>query len=221
MDADAILARAKQDSTMPEGWMIFPLLRQKVLLGLFGWAFGVIMGLGLFGAIASAVIPQNYQNGALQAIITTIILAMFLFIGLGSVWTFVVDVLRLRHAHEHIIVITPEDFVKQEGKKVVAVPLADIRHVTARGLPPPEREGKQGTTVHDIAGIGDNATSFFVGRNLSSSGRNWLRNRKRTPTSLAFVDTRTDNEVIVVQDKAYGDPFLIAAYLKQYAAAMR
>lgn len=220
MDANAILERAKQDAEKPEGWIIFPLLRNKVIIGLIGWVFGVVIGLGLFVAIATVVIPTNYENGIVQAVITTILLAIFLLVGLGSAWTFVVDVLRLRRADEHIIVITPEDFVKQEGKKIVHVPLLEVRHVTARGVQPPSRDSKQeGNAARDVAGVGDNMTAFFVGRGLSSSGRRWLRNRRRTPTSLAFIDTRTDDEVTVVQDSAYGDPFLIASYLKQYAAA--
>jgi hypothetical protein len=39
----------------------------------------------------------------------------------------------------------------------------------------------------------------------------------RTPTSLAFIDSRDDSEVTVVTDEAYGDPFMIAALLKQYS----
>ena len=220
MEAEEILARAKQDATLPEGWMLFPLLRKNVILGLFGWAFGILMGLGLFALIVAVVIPNNYQHGALEATVTTIILFIFLFIGLGSVWTFIADMVRLRHANDYIIVVTPDDFVKQEGKKIVHVPLVEVRHVTARGVPPPSYDREKGS-VRDVASIGDNATAFFVGRSLSTSGRRWLRNRKRTPTSLAFVDSRTEDEITVVQDKAFGDPFLIAAYLKQYAAAVR
>jgi hypothetical protein len=41
----------------------------------------------------------------------------------------------------------------------------------------------------------------------------------RTPTTLAFVDSRTASEVLVVDDKSHGDPFMIAALLKQYVAS--
>ena len=44
------------------------------------------------------------------------------------------------------------------------------------------------------------------------------RKRMRTPTTLAFVDSRTDDEVVIATDNSYGDTFQIAAYLKQYAA---
>jgi hypothetical protein len=41
----------------------------------------------------------------------------------------------------------------------------------------------------------------------------------RSPTTLAFLDSRTDTEVVIVRDKSFGDPFAIAALLKQYAAS--
>jgi hypothetical protein len=43
----------------------------------------------------------------------------------------------------------------------------------------------------------------------------------RTPTTLAFLDARNDVEVIVATDRSYGDPFEIAAVLKQYAARVQ
>ncbi len=42
------------------------------------------------------------------------------------------------------------------------------------------------------------------------------RKRMRTPTTLAFLDTRTDAEVVLANDSSFGDPFTIAALLKQY-----
>ncbi len=53
------------------------------------------------------------------------------------------------------------------------------------------------------------------------SGEGWRRGRMRTPTSLAFLDTRTDTEVIVTNDSAFGDPFMIAALLKEYAGKVQ
>jgi hypothetical protein len=143
-----------------------------------------------------------------------------LFIGLGSAWALIVDVDRLRNAADYLIVITPEDFVKQEKDKITHVPLLFVRHVTARGVPPPERTATRGNSVRDIPGVGENVTGFFLGRGLVPSGQRWLRWRRRTPTSLAFIDTRTDEEVVVVSDGAFGDPFMIAALLKRYVASV-
>ena len=72
-----------------------------------------------------------------------------------------------------------------------------------------------------ISGVGENVLGFFAGRGFTPSGERWRRKRMRTPTSLAFVDSRTDQQVIVTSDGSYGDPFLIAALLKQYAASVQ
>jgi hypothetical protein len=221
MEAEEILERARAGQDIPDDWLVFPILRNKLILGMIGWIFGIIVGLGLFVVIANIVIPGNYQHGIFAALITTIILGVCLFIGLGSIWTFITDLLRLTHRDRHLIVVTPEDFVKQEGNKIIHVPLINIRHVTARGVPPPDRDPSSQENVRHVPGVGENAAAFFFGRGLVPSGSRWRRKRMRTPTSLAFVDTRTNREVTVVNDTAYGDPFTIAALLKEYAAAVQ
>lgn len=217
MEAEEILAQAKADSDHPDSWIVLPLLRNKVITGILGWAFGVLIGFGLFLLIAPAVIPSNYEHGLLAALFTTILLGLLAFIGIGSLITLVGDLVRLRDAHNHIIVITPNDFVKQEGQKIVHVPLINVRYVTARGTPPPDRSKENNRGMDDIPGRGENIAGFLFGRGLMPSGQRWRKKRRRTPTSLAFLDTRTDAEVTITTDAAYGDPFLIAAYLKEYA----
>lgn len=223
MEAEEILAQARDTAGPPKDWIVFSISRRKVMLGLLEWVLGITMGLGLFVLVASIVIPFNYQHGAGPAIFSTIILALFLFIFLGSLYLLIIDILRLRNAENHLIVVTPQEFVKQEGKKIIHVPLSHVCYVTARGRPKPDRTmpTPEESTVSSVPSLGENLTGFLFGRGLTSSGRRWRRNRMRTPASLAFVDTRTDSEVVVVNDTAYGDPFLIAAILKQYAASVQ
>ena len=221
MEAEEILVQARASTGAPHGWVVLPLLRNKVALGIVGWAIGILVGMGFFALIAPIVIPNNYEHGIVAGLFTTLLLGMFLFIGIGSAWSLLVDVGRLRNADNYLIVITPEDFVKQEKEKITHVPLTCVRHVTARGVPPPERTAPRENTVRDIPGVGENVTSFFLGRGLVPSGQRWLRRRRRAPTSLAFIDTRTDEEVVVVTDGAFGDPFMIAALLKRYAASVQ
>lgn len=221
MESVQILAQVNTENGAPQDWLVFTLLREKVIVGILGWIFGAIVGGLLFAFMAPIMIPHNYQIGALSAIFTTLILAMVLYVCLGSIWAMITDILRLRNAEKHVIIITPEDFVKQEGNKIVHVPLEYVKHVTARGAPPVDRSL---TTARDDAragGVGENVGSLLFGRRVAESGRRGLvgRKRMRTPTTLAFVDSRTDREVIVVTDKSYGDPHYIAAHLKQYAAA--
>src|SRR5690348_1274636 len=86
MNAEEILTQAKGGSEPPQGWIVFPLLRHKVTLAILGWAFGILMGLGLLIAIGSVVIPYNYERGTASIIFTTILLGILLFIGLGSTY---------------------------------------------------------------------------------------------------------------------------------------
>ncbi|HEY5003339.1 MAG TPA: hypothetical protein VII61_09315, partial [Ktedonobacteraceae bacterium] len=166
----------------------------------------------------------NYQSGFGAALFTTLLLGIFLFIGLGSLWVLITDIWRLKHADRYTMVLTPDDFVKQEGDKIIHVPCVNIRHVTARGTPPPDRTPPTGSAVEQVSGVGENAASFLLGRRMvgalgSRSGGNSRRKGRRTPTTLACVDTRTDREVIIANDNSFGDTFYIAALLKEYAAS--
>ena len=222
MDSTEILERAKVNGDAPHGWIILPLSERKVITGIIGWIFGAIVGLGLFAFMASIMIPHNYQNGTASAIVTTIMLGVVLYVGLGSIWALIMDVRRLRQSENHLIVITPEDFVKQEGSKIIHVPLMYVRHVTARGGRPPEpARADRGNRIRDMPGFGEQLGSMFFGRRNVSSDAGVRRKRMRTPTTLAFIDSRNDSEVIVVTDGAYGDPFMIAALLKEYAASVQ
>ena len=218
MESSEILEKARASSTLPHGWVVLPLSRSNVIVGMLGWATGILLGFGLFAIMAATTIPHNYQFGIIPALITTIFLGLFLFVGLGSLWSLFLDVRRLIQADKHVRVITPDTFVKQEGKKTISVPLMYVRHVTARGAPPPDRSTKS-IENRPHPNMGENVLSLFAGRGMTSSGMRWRLKRMRTPTTLAFVDSRTEKEVLVIDDKSHGDPFMIAALLKQYAAS--
>ncbi len=217
MESVQILAQVNEETSAPDSWIILPLSRQKVILGLFGWIFGIIVGGGLFAFVAPIMIPHNYQIGTFAAIVSTLILAVLLYVCLGSLWALISDIRRLSRAAQHVIVITPTDFVKQEGNKIIHVPLEYVKHVTARGKAPVDRSMDAARGDAQIGSVGENISSFFFGRRVAESGRRGSgRKRMRTPTTLAFIDERTDQEVTVVTDTAYGDPFIIAAHLKEY-----
>jgi hypothetical protein len=220
MESVEILAQINAEEGVPHDWLVFTLLRQKVLIGILGWIVGALMGGVLFAFMAPIMIPHNYQLGVAAAIFSTIILAIVLYVCLGSIWAMVTDILRLLHADEHVIVITPTDFVKQEGKKIIHVPLEYVKYVTARGTPPVDRSLETARQDARTGNVSEGMGSLLFGRRFTEAGRRGLRRKRaRTPSTLAFVDSRTDKEVIVTTDKAYGDPFYIAAHLKEYAAA--
>lgn len=222
MEAAEILEKARANEDIPSDWLVLPLLKRKVQVGILGWIFGIIAGFGLFAFIASVTIPHNFEAGIGASIVTLLMLGLVLFIGVGSVYAAITDINRLRHAENYLIVITPDEFVKQEGKKIIHVPLAYIRYVTARGAPPaPPRTPSRENTVREIPGVGENIASLFVGRAFFPQVNRQRRKRMRTPTTLAFLDTRDNSEVVVATDGSFGDPFEIAAYLKQYAARVQ
>jgi hypothetical protein len=224
MEATEILEKATASGEPPHGWIVLPLLRNKVRLGILGWVAGAIVGFGLFAVMVPLVIPHNYLFGFFPALITTFILGIVLFVGIGSLWQIIVDTRRLLKADEHIIVITPDDFVIQEGENIRHVPLMYVRHITARGVaPPPDRTAPKEAVVKEIPPAGDNLTGFLFGRGFIPSVSSWRTRRKakRTPSMLAFIDSRTDREVIIKDYSMYGDPFSIATLLKEYTSTVQ
>lgn len=222
MHADDVLAKVKAGGEQPANWIVFPLLRRKIIMAILGWIGGIIMGGGLLVLVVPIVIPENYERGLAAAILTTLILCIIAFIFGGSLVLLVSDMRRLAECEKHIIVITDEDFVKQEGTKVIQVPLSHIRYVTARGRAPGEASPSaatkdRDTSLRQMPSTRDNILGMFLGRGAIGSAKT-RRKRMRTPTSLAFIDARTEKEVAVVDDSAYGDPFFIAAVLKEHVA---
>ena len=221
MEAAEILEKARSEP--PPGWIVLPLLRDKTMLGIAGWVVGVIVGCGLFVLMAPIMIPHNYMYGVVPAIFSTLVLGLVLFVGIGSAWQLIVDTRRLLQADQHVIIITPEDFVMQEGKKIIHVPLLFVRHVTARGTPAPDRTAPRDAVVSDMPHVGENISGFLFGRGFIPTVSAWRTRRrgKRTPTMLAFIDSRTGAEVKITDNASYGDPFTIASLLKEYATSIQ
>src|SRR5712691_8637528 len=112
MEAAEILERARASGEeTPPGWLVLPLLKNKLTSGILGWAVGAIIGFGLFAFIASVTIPYNFQQGVFTGCFATALMLITLFIGGGSLWSLIVDARRLRHIEQYLIVITPDDFV--------------------------------------------------------------------------------------------------------------
>ncbi|HCI79252.1 MAG TPA: hypothetical protein DHW02_06155 [Ktedonobacter sp.] len=218
MQAEEILttAKANVNEDLPHGWVVLPLLRQKLILAMVWWVIGMILGFVIFSFVASVAIPYNYTHGPGLAIFSTLVLAVALFVGLGSLFVLITDIRRLQEAKEHVIVLTPDDIVKQEGKKVTHVPLLDVLNVTARGTPPPDRKITDEPAIRQVPGSSENMLGFVVGRGAVGRGFQYRRSRMRTPTTLAFIDARTNKEVVILNDGVYGDPFTIAELLRQY-----
>jgi hypothetical protein len=214
MEAAEILSTARSSSA-PSNWVILPLRRNQVRLAILGWALGAIMGLGLFAAIFAAAWPDNFESGAGALIITCFFLAILAFAGIGSAWLLTKDTLRLLHADESMIVLTPEVYCKQEGKKVDLVPLEEIGYITTRGSRPPDKRSSWASyssnqPTHDpqdrqIGGALPTGQAFLG-----------FRRKPRGPTSVAFVDLRTDKKIMVTNDQSYAHPYELGETLHSY-----
>ena len=222
MEATEILDKARAGGDLPEGWVVLPLLRNKVRLGILGWICGVIIGFGFFILMIPYMIPHNYLYGPIPALTSTLLLAMVLFIGIGSIWQIIVDTRRLLGADKHMIVLTPDEFVMQDGEKIIHVPMICIRHVTARGIIPLDRTPPRGAVVSNMPHVGDNLSGFLFGRGFIPTVSQWRirRRAKHTPSTLGFIDSRTGSEVIIKDYNLYGDPKTIATLMQDYTSSV-
>ena len=223
MEATEILAKAKAGGELPKGWVVLPLLRDKVKLGILGWICGVIIGFGFFVLMVPFMIPHNYQYGPFPALASTLLLAMVLFIGVGSIWQIIVDTRRLLEADKHIIILTPDEFVAQDGEKIIHVPLMYVRHITARGIAPVDRTPPQDPVVSNMPHVGDSLCGLFFGRGLIPTVSRWRMRRraKHTPSTLGFIDSRTNNEVLIKNYNQYGDPHILAALMQDSTSSVQ
>ncbi|HXZ05350.1 MAG TPA: hypothetical protein VEH81_10975 [Ktedonobacteraceae bacterium] len=223
MEATEILEKARAGGELPNGWVVLPLLRKKVKLGIFGWIVGTIVGFGFFVWMIPIMIPHNYLYGPFPALISTAILGMMLFVGIGSAWQIIVDTRRLLEADKHIIVITPDEFVMQDGEYIKHVPLMCVRHITARGIVPPDQTAPKEAVVSNIPNARENLSGLIFGRGLIPTVSKWRARRraKHTPSTLAFIDSRTNSEVIIKDYNLYGDPSKIASLIKDYTSSVQ
>ena len=223
MEATEILEKARAAGEPPKGWIVLPLLRSKVRLGILGWIAGAIIGFGFFIVMVPLMIPHNYLFGFIPALISTVILGMVLFVGIGSVWQIIVDTRRLLEADKHIIVITPDEFVMQDGEDIRHVPLMYIRNVTARGIVPPDRTPPDGAVVSNMPHVSENLSGFLFGRGFIPTISRWRARRraKNTPSTLAFIDSRTNAEVIIRDYNLYGDPTKIASLMQDLTSSVQ
>ncbi len=226
MDAQALdILSAARDGSAPSNWVILPLRRERVVRTLLECGIGILLGLGLFIGLFLSTWPENFTSGVTGAIITTLMLAVLAFLGFGSLWLFIADVRRLLRADRSIIVITPDAYCKQEGDKVDFVPLEEIAHITVRGTEAPTSRSSWAMYNAPASARIDPEdrqipNSFGLGRMVwgSASARDRRRNR-RGPTSVAFIDLRTDKQVVVTNDHSYAHPYELGETLRSFVEA--
>jgi hypothetical protein len=206
VEASEILQIARTDD-VPDDWIVLPLRRDKVTLAIVGWTGAAFVGAALFALFFWMVWPDNFRMGWGPLVFAIFLLAIPAFIFLGSLWTVAGEANRLRTADQHIIVITPTDYVKQQGRRIDHVPLSQIAFVTVRAQP------RRADPSEDMA-----PSIAIVGRMLFGG---FGRRQLKSPPSLAFVDARTDRTVVVATDNSYADLVHLGEALETYVQNCR
>lgn len=208
MDAEAVLARARSGD-LPASWTVWPLRRDRVLRSALGWlAIGVI-GAVLLAVVAAQTIPGNFTRGSGSFILTGVLLIALGLMAFGGLGIMIYDFWRLLHADEFMIVMTPDDYVKAQPHKTMHVPMEDVSYVTLRGVKIPEERTQ--TTSEIINSMQKGGRFYRFMGDLS-----YRRQPKQAP-SLAFLDTRTDKEVVVATDNSFDELLALEQILSMHA----
>ena len=197
MDALVILEKARSND-VPDSWNVWPLHTERVRRSVLGWGVCGVAGFILLAFVVSATIPDDFIHGTGMAIFASILLTLVGAVAFGSSGIAIYDIWRLMHASEFLLVITPDDYLRVEpGNKHTHVPMEDIANVTMRGV--------KVNMPHEAMRDADISNMTPIKRLSRVAGNFYTpREPKRAPV-LAFVDTRTNTEVIVARDNSFDD----------------
>lgn len=208
MDAQEVLGMARSGAA-PSSWSVLPLQRDWVLRSVLRWAGVAVLAFLIFVPVLLTTVPDNYTKGTGSALITSLLLLLLASAAFGSAGVALYDLWRLRRAADFLIVITPDDFVQAAPRKVVHVPMEHIESVTLRGVRMPVRESSE-----DLRALSQESP-------LTRFTRPPRPHQAKQSPSLAFLDTRTDSEVLVARDEAHGDLLSLSRLLEINSDAKR
>jgi hypothetical protein len=197
MDAQAILEIARSN-TVPDSWNVWPLHVERVRRSALGWGTCSLVGFLLLVPIIIATVPYDFTHGVGLSVFATVILALVGAVAFGSLGIAVYDVWRLMHANEYLLVVTPDDYLRVgPGNKQTHVPIEDIAHVTMRGVK---------VNAHYDAMREADFSNMSPWKRMSRLAGSFYspREPKRAP-ALAFIDTRTNTEVVVATDNSFDE----------------
>jgi len=218
IEAAEILTTARSGK-VPSSWVVLPLRRNQVGFSILQWALGTLMGLGLFFGLFFATWPDNFEHGAPGIVITSFFLALLGFTGFGSLWLLIKDGLRWLRADQSIIIITPDVYLKQAGKKIDLVPLEEIGYITTRGTKAPNKRSSWATYNSNPEPDYDPEDRQIANASPVAQYMGGQRRKPRGPTSVAFVDLRTDKKIVVTNDNSYAHPYELGETLHGYVEA--
>jgi hypothetical protein len=206
-----ILATARSGS-LPQGWFVWHLRRDWVLRAALGWALTALFGFVLFVPIALATVPSNFQRSAALAVFTAVLLIVLGAVGFGGLGLMIGDLVRVARADQYLLVMTPTDYVKQVPGRLTHVPMSAVAYVTLKGV----RRGGGGPAAQSQTPVPP-PPGFMGGMGGRLSFGSGYRREMRRPPSLAFLDLRTQREVIVSTDDAFDALPVLEEVLQLYA----
>lgn len=208
MDAEAVLARA-HSGDLPASWTAWPLRRDRVLRSALGWLAIGVVGAIFLAVVATQTIPGNFTRGGGSFILTGVLLIALGLMAFGGLGIMTYDFWRLFHADEFMIVMTPDDYIKTQPRKVTHVPMEDVAYVTLRGVKIPEERAQTTSEIINSMQKGGRFNRFM--------GDVTYRRQPKQAPSLAFLDTRTNREVVVATDNTFDELLALEQILSMHA----
>ncbi len=212
MDAQQVLETARSGN-VPSSWFVWTLRRDRVLRGVLSWSAAAAVFLLLLLGAAVNTIPGNFERGATSVFVTSLLLLLLAGVAFGSAAIAIYDTWRVTRSKEYLLVITPEDYVKAEPRKVTHVPMSEVQYITLKGVK---------TRHEEAAQMPDPRTQRFT--TLAGQGTfspMWtgasLRREPAQAPSLAFQDARTGKTVVVATDDSFEALPALAEALRSYA----
>jgi hypothetical protein len=202
MDVQAIIMQARSEN-VPANWNVWPLRRDAVTRDVWNWALTGGFGLLLFVLAVHVMVPDNFRNGTGSIIVSLIILAVLGTMAFGALYLLVTDMQRLRLWGDYLLIMTPDDYVKVEPRRITHVPMDQIDSITLKGVRTPQQAAA------------DPQPQTLMGRMLL---RIPIRKPRETPL-VAFRDLRTNDEVIVSRDNSFDELPALAYILELHVSA--
>jgi hypothetical protein len=208
MDAESILATARS-GLVPEYWHVWPLQRERVRTSAIKWGLESLVGLLFFVPAAFITIPVNFEHGSGEIVLTSLLLILLGAVAFGGMGIAFYDFLRYLRADAYVLVVTPDDYVKAEPRKVTHVPLENVTNVTLRGV----KSSFDQAINQDDAFQPQHQVPF-----MRFTPNRSTRRATQAP-SLAFLDDRTNKQVVVATDDAFDDLSALEYVLYTYSDA--
>ena len=212
MEADAVMATVRT-GTAPSEWNVWPLRRDRVLIGAAKWGLLSLIGFAFFVPVVLIMFPSDFIGaGAVQQSAATVVILLVGALALSGLWLAIEALLRARRASDYWLVITPELFIKSEPHRLFQIPLEDIADITLKGIAQPSDTAVEGAVGPQFFAMGQYAR---IANRMGVRGATSARTRG-TP-SLAFRDRRDNRTITVGTDDSFDHLAAIEQVLRERA----